>query len=139
MKLRFTSTMAVVLALFMVSVGFARTQLLVCRYQCEQDRQVSASPCCSGGAVTHHGGDHREAGPAGDCPHVAGSGNFSDFSFTLPTAHLSAAAAVLAGAVFVADPLQPAFVSRVEKLPANTSPPGLVTPPLYHLYCSLLF
>jgi hypothetical protein len=44
----------------------------------------------------------------------------------------------LAGAVFVADQLQPALLSRIEKLHTGTSPPGLVTPPLYHLYCSLL-
>lgn len=130
--------MAVILAFFIITVGVARSQLLVCHYQCEQDRQVNVAPCCNSGAGTHHADGQQETGPDRDCPHVDSSQNFSDFSFTTPFTKVSAPAASFAGGALPTALLPPAAAERVNTLPTGTSPLGIVTPPRYHLYCSLL-
>ena len=145
MKLRSIQIIAFILALFTVNIGFARAELLLCQTKCNylQQNGTDVPPCCRSAKNQDHAlfqsGGHDF--PGTDCPHLKSSKKISDsLSFLAGSAKLPAPDKnpTLAGSAAISIDRFPGPEILTYLPHTGLSPPDIVGPPPYRLYCSLL-
>jgi len=146
MKKQRTPIMAIILALLIFNTGFARADQLLCQAKCEYSvvQDIDTPPCCKSKnkevPVVAMMDDHT-GGPS-DCPHLGNNRDASDqldflasFSGQPTPENNAAVSAIVVGSL--ADLPNPRMTTHFIRR-SGLSPPHIISPPHYRLFCSLL-